>query len=119
MSTQTIAQDFVSICQSGNFAAAGEKYWSDDVVSIEPMGDAPETKGKLAVAGKGEWWVNNHEVHGATVDGPYVSGDQFTVRFAIDITPKASGQRMMMDEIGIYTLEAGKIAREQFIFRVG
>jgi ketosteroid isomerase-like protein len=117
--TGAIAKDFVNLCQSGQFEEAGSKYWADDVVSIEPMGDVLEMRGKAAVAGKGEWWRNNHEVHGATVEGPYVSGDAFTVRFAMDITPRQSGQRMMMDEIGIYTVRDDKIVREEFVYKAG
>lgn len=53
MDIVSIAKDFVGLCQTGQFEAAGTKYWSDDVVSIEPMGDAQESHGKAAVAGKG------------------------------------------------------------------
>lgn len=112
-----IAKDFVGLCQTGQFEAAGSKYWSDDVVSIEPMGDAQETRGKAAVAGKGAWWRDNHEVHGATVEGPYVSGGDFTVHFAMDITPKQSGERMLMDELAIYSVRDGKIVQERFIYK--
>jgi ketosteroid isomerase-like protein len=117
MDTGSIAKDFVSLCQNGQFEEAGRKYWSDDVVSLEPMGDAREMHGKAAVAGKGQWWRDNHEVHGATVEGPYVSGDDFTVRFAMDITPKQSGQRMIMDEIATYSVRDGKITQEKFVYR--
>lgn len=54
---------------------------------------------------KGDWWRENHEVHGVSVNGPYVNGDQFVVRFTIDATPKATGQRMTMDEMSIYAVE--------------
>ena len=27
---------------------------------------------------KGQWWAENHEVHGATVEGPLVAGSYFT-----------------------------------------
>ena len=32
---------------------------------------------------KGEWWQNNHDVHGVKVDGPIVAGDFFSVTFVI------------------------------------
>jgi len=32
----------------------------------------------------------------------------------MDMTPKASGQRMSLDEVGLYTLKDGKIAEERF-----
>src|ERR1700735_2788781 len=110
MSTHDIAHDLVALCREGKFAESGEKYWADDVVSVEAMGPEAESHGKAAARGKGEWWAGAHEVHGITVEGPYVNGDDFTVRFKMDITVKESGQRMTMDEIALYRLKDGKIA---------
>ncbi len=117
--TADIAQHIVELCKAGNFAEAGETYWADDVVSVEaggPPGMDPVSRGKAAARGKGEWWANAHETHSVEVDGPYVNGDQFTVRFAMDITAKESGQRMQMQEIALYTLKDGKIAEERFFY---
>jgi hypothetical protein len=50
------------------------------------------------------------------VDGTYVNGDQFVVRFKMDITRKASGQRMTIDEMADYTVKGGKIAEERFFY---
>jgi ketosteroid isomerase-like protein len=38
------------------------------------------------------------------------------VRFTMDVTPKATGQRMSMDEVGIYTVKNGKIIEERFCY---
>ena len=46
--------------------------------------------GKEALRQKSQWWQENNEVHGGSVEGPYVNGDQFAVRFTFDITPKAT-----------------------------
>ncbi|MDZ4759627.1 MAG: nuclear transport factor 2 family protein [Alphaproteobacteria bacterium] len=115
MNTQTLAADFTKRCQAGDFEGAGAAHWADDVVSLEPMGDMARAEGRQAVAGKGEWWAANHEVHGATVEGPYVFGDQFAVRFKMDITPRG-GERTQMDEIGLYTVRDGKIVEERFLY---
>ncbi len=117
MDTHAIANDFVALCQTGDFEAAGEKYWADDVTSIEPMpGDMQEVHGIDGVRAKGVWWYANHEIHSTTVSGPYVSGDQFIVRFQMDLTHKESGNRMQMDEVGVYDLEDGKIVCESFFY---
>ncbi len=50
------------------------------------------------------------------VDGPWVNGEQFTVRFTMDVTFKETGQRHTMDEIALYTLKNGKIAEERFFY---
>jgi ketosteroid isomerase-like protein len=116
MTTHEVAADLVALCKEGKFGESGEKYWADDVVSVEAGGDNAVSHGKAAARAKGEWWAGAHEVHGAEVAGPWVNGDQFTVRFTMDITAKDSGQRMKMDEIGLYTLRDGKIAEERFFY---
>ena len=52
-------------------------------------------------------------------EGPYVNGEQFALRFSLDVTQKANGQRMQMEEVGLYTLRDGKVAEERFFFRGG
>jgi ketosteroid isomerase-like protein len=46
----------------------------------------------------------------------YVNGDEFVVRFTMDVTPKATGKRMKMDEVGVYTVKNGKIVAERFCY---
>jgi SnoaL-like domain len=116
MTTQEIAHDLVALCREGKFGESGEKYWADDVLSVEAMGDMAESHGKSAARAKGEWWAGAHEVHGVKVEGPYVNGDSFAVRFTMDITVKDSGQRHTMDEVALYVLKDGKIAEERFFY---
>lgn len=116
MTTQDIAHDLVALCREGKFDEAGEKYWAADVLSVEPMGDNAESRGIEAARAKGEWWSGAHDIHGVVVEGPYVNGDQFIVRFVMDITAKASGNRMKMDETALYTIKDGKIAEERFFY---
>jgi ketosteroid isomerase-like protein len=119
MTTQEVANDLVGLWKAGKFAESGEKYWADDVVSVEagaPGGGDPASRGKAAARGKGEWWAANHDIHGVAVEGPFVNGDQFVVRFKMDITPKESGQRTTMDEMAVYTIKDGKIAEERFFY---
>jgi ketosteroid isomerase-like protein len=115
MTTQDVANDLVALCKEGKFAESGEKYWAQDVLSVEAMGDQRESRGIAAARGKGEWWAANHDVHGVVVEGPYVNGDQFVVRFKMDMTPKG-GQRTTMDEMAVYTIKNGKIAEERFFY---
>ena len=51
--------------------------------------------------------------HNVKVEGPYVHGDQFVVRFKMEVTPKGK-QRMNLDEVGLYTVQNGKIVEERF-----
>lgn len=117
MTIQDIAADLVALCQAGDFATPGEKYWADDVISLEAMpGDMARVQGKDAVRGKGEWWAANHEVHATKVTGPYINGDQFAVGFKMEVTPKATGERISMDEVALYTVKDGKIVEERFFY---
>jgi hypothetical protein len=116
MDSGTIAKQFTSLMQEGKFEEAGETYWSADVVSYEASPEIPPARGLDGVRAKSAWWYANHEVHGTTVEGPYVNGDQFIVRFTMDVTVKASGVRSTVQEAGLYTLTNGKISEERFFY---
>ena len=117
MSAKDVAQPFTELCKAGKFDEAGKKFWSDDVVSLEPMtGEMARLQGRKAVEGKGKWWADNHDLHNVKVEGPFLNGDQFTVRFKMDVTMKGNGQRMQMDEHALYTIKDGRIAEERFFY---
>jgi hypothetical protein len=115
--TKALAEDFTAMCKSGDFEGAGEKYWAENVVSLEPMeGEMARAEGIDALRAKGEWWYGAHEVHSAEISGPSVNGDQFTVGFKMDITNKESGERSQFDETALYTVADGKIVEERFFY---
>ena len=117
MTIAEIAKDFTELLKQGDHNGAAEKYNADDIASYEAReGPMAVSHGKEALRQKSQWWQENHEVHGGLVEGPYVNGDQFAVRFTFDITPKATGQRVTMDEVGLYTVKNGKIAEERFYY---
>ena len=117
MSTIDLAKDFVGMLKQHDNAGAAAKYNADSIASYEPMdGPMAVCKGKAEVMKKSEWWVANHEMHSASAEGPFVNGDQFVVRFKYDVTPKSTGKRMQMDEVGIYTVKNGKIVEERFCY---
>jgi hypothetical protein len=115
MATKDVAVGLVGLCRTGDFESPINQYYSEDIVSVEPHGESPESRGIAAVRAKGEWWVQNFEVHGVEVEGPYVNGDHFAVRFKLDTTNKKTGERSIMDEIGLYTVKGDKIVHEQFL----
>ncbi|AZN98551.1 nuclear transport factor 2 family protein [Mesorhizobium sp. M9A.F.Ca.ET.002.03.1.2] len=117
MTTTEIAKDFTELLKRGDSESAAAKYNADDIVSYEAMeGPMAICRGKEAVKQKGQWWQENHDVHGGSVEGPYVNGDQFALRFTFDVTPKATGQRASMDEVGVYTVKNDKISEERFYY---
>jgi hypothetical protein len=118
MNTEEVAQKLVEYCRNGEWAKAVDDLYAKDIVSVEAhtAGNMPaEMRGIDQVRGKTEWWEKNFEVHSAKVGGPFVARDTFVVQFDIDVTEKASKNRMQMSEVGIYTVKSGKVAREEFL----
>jgi len=119
MTTPEVADKLVALCSKGQFMEAIQTLYAADVVSVEAMampGHSRETSGLEGVIGKGNWWAAEHEVHSLKLEGPLVAGSHFCVRFALDVTAKSSGQRMLMDELGVYQVKDGKVVREEFFY---
>ena len=53
---------------------------------------------------------------GGTVEGPYPNGDRFILHFKYEVTPKQTGKRITLDETGLYTVQDGKIVKEEFFY---
>jgi hypothetical protein len=124
MTTQEIADRLVELCKTGKNLEAIDTLFSDKIVSVEALGDETMPavmEGRAAVRGKNEWWLANHEVHAASADGPFPNGDRFAVIFDYEVTPKVgpqAGKRTRMKEVALYTIENGKIAREEFFYSI-
>ncbi len=119
MTTQEVAEKLVAYCTEGQALQAIEELYSQDIVSVEAMampGGSREMSGKEAVVGKANWWMSEHEVHSAKVEGPLVSGNRFCVRFVYDVTNKPSGRRIVMDELAVYKVADGQIVHEEFMY---
>ena len=72
-STLAVGKKLIELCKQGKAAEAMETLYSPDIVSIEAgpgPGGSARVDGIAAVKGKGEWWVNNHEIHSAKAEGP-------------------------------------------------
>jgi ketosteroid isomerase-like protein len=115
--TAGIAAIFTAMLKEGRHEEAAARFNSPDIVSIEAMeGPMARIQGTAAVKAKSDWWYGAHEIHSATAEGPYVNGDQFSVIFAMDITQRDNGQRMQMQEVGLYTVKDGQIIEERFFY---
>jgi hypothetical protein len=119
MTTMDIGKEVAALCKQGKNQEAIDRFYSSNIESVEPVampGMGQTQKGIQAIKGKNQWWVENHLIHGGTVDGPYPHGDRFILRFKYDVTPKHTGNRMTMDETGLYTVQNGKIVKEEFFY---
>lgn len=114
--TAEIAKDLVALCKEGKEQEAMARYYSPDIVSYEGMTPTEPAKGMKALKAKGEWWYSSMTVNSAEVFGPYVCGDQFSVRFLYNVTEKAKNETSIIDEIGVYIVKDGKIVEERFMY---
>lgn len=96
-----------------------DELWSKDITSIEGLGVNLGWKGRKAVDEKNSQWSATHKIHGASAEGPYVGSTGFTVKFRIDVEDTNTGDRVVMDEVGVYTVKNGKIITEEFMYRAG
>lgn len=114
MSIEQMAQEFTQAVAEER-AEDYQAYWSDDIVSLEPQdGPMSRVEGRAALLEKHAWWEANAEVHDSKTEGPFVFGDQFAVRYEMDVT--MDGERSQMKEVGLYTVKDGKITEERFLY---
>ena len=116
-STQAVAEDLVRLCREGREKEAVAAYYHPDIVSVEAFGMPGierELRGIAAIEGKHAWWDGAFEVHGGSIDGPFINGDRFATFHTLDCTERGSGQRTTMTEIAVYTVADGKIVHEAF-----
>jgi ketosteroid isomerase-like protein len=117
MTTEDVAKKVVELVRKQSWYEALDTLYADDIVSVEAT--APESRGKEAVRGKVDWWLNAMQVHSFKAGEPFVAHDRFVVQYDADVTEKESKQRRDMSEVGVYTVKNGKIVREEFLPRAG
>lgn len=120
MTVKEIGKRLVDLCRQGKNLEAIYELYGKDIASIEaadpPQGERT-SKGVDAVKAKNEWWAESHEIHDASVKGPFPHGeDRFCVIFNFDVTHKPNGQRFAMEEVAVYTVSNGKIVQEEFFY---
>ena len=115
MAIRDIAKQFVDLCNQGKNFDVMRTLYAADIVSVESSG--AETAGQEAVIKKSEKWAAANEIHGEKVRGPFFNGpDQFAVIFNFEVTPRDTGKRISLEEVGVYTVKGDKITREQFFY---
>lgn len=116
MSLQSVAREFIDLCNQGRNFDVMRTLYAPDIVSVE--GDGAETVGQGPVIRKSEVWQDNNIIHAQTLHGPFFSGhNQFAIHFLHEVTPKATGRRVTREEVAVYTVGGDdKITREQFFY---
>ena len=115
MSILTVAKQFVDLCNQGKNFDVMRTMYAPDIVSVE--GDGSETVGQTPVIQKSERWQAENTIHAEKVRGPFYNGPgEFAVHFTFEVTPKATGKRTTLEEVGVYTVKGDKITRERFYY---
>ncbi len=123
MSAKEIGQKLVNFCNAGTPERAVTELYAESIVSIEPPSETDTqdsggvVEGMPALLEKHAWWDTNFDVHQSSAEGPYLgrNDNEFVVKFTLDATP-LGGERQHMEEVGIYTVDNGRVVREEFMY---
>lgn len=118
---KTIANACIALWNQLKFSEAYELYYAEDAVKCEPtaIGDYPnEIQGRDTLAAQEESIQNDlMETHSISVsEGPFIGANGFSVIIKSDFTVKATQERHIFREVGVYTVKEEKIVREEFFF---
>ena len=119
-SIEDIATGFTDLLRTGQFQAAGNRYWAADVTSIEPDaytgGIGVAVSGIEATRAKCNARFGSLQIQEIGIDGPFVTGDQFALFLDLVIVDPASGASQPFIEIALYTVRGGQIAEERYFY---
>ena len=109
---QEIGESLVALFNAGKSDEAESTWYHRKIDSIED--DGAVFKGWKGVQEKGKWWKENFTVLSMKAAGPYVCSTGFTVVYSGRVR-MADGTEVNAHECGVYTVEDGRIVREQFM----
>ena len=118
MTTQEVANRLVELCRKGNGKQAIEELYSHEIVSVEPE-SVPNriVKGLKGIAEKGEKFQTMLEVvHSREVTDHSVADNFFSCAMKMNVNLKGVPDPVNMDEVCVYTVNDGKIVREEFFY---
>jgi hypothetical protein len=107
-----IGESLVALFNAGKSDEAESTWYHRKIESIEDDGSVFE--GWKGVQEKGKWWKENFTVLSMKASGPYVCSTGFTVIYSGRVR-MPDGTEVNAHECGVYTVEDGRIVREQFM----
>ncbi|MFN9078410.1 MAG: SnoaL-like domain-containing protein [bacterium] len=109
---QEIGESLVALFNAGKAEEAESTWYHRKIDSIEEDGTVFE--GWKGVQEKGKWWRENFTVISLKAAGPYVCSTGFAVVYSGRLR-MPDGNEVNAHECGVYTVEDGRIVREQFM----
>lgn len=118
MTTQEVANRLVELCREGKHAQVVEELYSPDIVSVEPEGMPNRiVKGLEGIAQKGAQFESMLEkINSSFISDPIVAENFFSCTMLMNVQMKGVPVAVDMDEICVYTVNNGKIVREEFFY---
>jgi hypothetical protein len=107
-----IGESLVALFNAGKSEEAESTWYHRKIESIEDDGSVFD--GWKGVLEKGKWWKENFAVLSMKASGPYVCSTGFTVVYSGRVR-MPDGIEADAHECGVYTVEDGRIVREQFM----
>jgi hypothetical protein len=115
-----VARDFTDMLRQGQFVAARERFWAADIKSIEPHdlpdGIKAEVSGIEAARAKTVDWFATRHIHDLSIDGPFVTGNQFALFLDMMIAGRPSEADQPFTEIAVFTVRDGQISEERYFY---
>lgn len=116
MTTQEVANRLVELCREGNYEQAVKELYAPNIVSVEPEGTPDRiVTGLEAIAQKSARFESMLEkVNSNVVSDPIVADNFFSCAMLMNVNMKGVPVPVDMHEICVYTVNEGKIVREEF-----
>jgi ketosteroid isomerase-like protein len=122
MDMMQVAGELVAGCREGREAENLDRLYAEDAVSVEAadQGGGRVTEGRAGIRGKHEWFAGMYEQIEGDASDPMPHGDdRFAVIFDMKMKNRETGEIEAMRDIGVYTVEDGRIVREEFFYPPG
>ena len=114
-----IAYGLIDCWNRLDFHGAYQTYYAKDAVKVEPtaIGEYPnEIRGLETLMAQEDSiqqeLMETHQIYIA--EGPFIGANGFSIVIKSDFTHRATGNRYIFREVGIFTVEYGQIVREEF-----
>lgn len=118
MTTQEVANRLVTLCREGKYEQAIKELYSPEIVSVEPEGRPDRiVKGLAAIAEKGQKFEAMIEkMNTNIISDPIAAENFFAITMKMNVQMKGVPVPVDMDEVCVYTVNNGKIVREEFFY---
>lgn len=110
-----VAERYVTAFRAGRLDQA-LALSAPDVVRVAPLEYDGELRGTAAIMANAERVNRDVEIRHVDVDGPYVRGDRFAVRFSFDQVHTPTGERAATTKMSLHTVANSEITREEVFY---